>query len=226
MFLSSWRYQGIPVRIRVRGLYRAVAEWEMRYAEDVVTCGFNSHLPYTKMAYEKYQTIKTKNKFFEGWEGTELAALTEKLKDHIYNKYVIKCKVYQRDNFTCQNQNCKYCHNESYWMKLTVHHIRFKKNNGADKLRNMVTVCLGSHHAYHKGKSILAFPDSLNLPAHIRGHLFKLPEPPNSIDWKKIKSDMKVLRKDLKYAGKLRSMPWFEIEALLKWLFAPIDEED
>jgi len=54
-----------------------------------------------------------------------------------FNKQ-LKQSVLERDNYTCQNPNCKKLHN-----KLHVHHIDFnKKNNNPE---NLITLCSSCH---------------------------------------------------------------------------------
>jgi len=55
------------------------------------------------MSYEVFKKIVSKEKYFKSWEYEKIVTLTESLKNGIYEKYVAKCKVFQRDNFTCQN---------------------------------------------------------------------------------------------------------------------------
>lgn len=200
------------------------------------------------MAYEHYKIIKTKEVFFNEWEPEKLSMLTDSLKDYIYNKYLTKCQTLQRDNFTCQNKGrtenegavvfdpCKYCKNVHFFHELTIHHIKFKKNDGEDKVRNQITLCAGSHNSYHKANAVLAFLiDAPNIPPHIRGHTFKL-EKPDKVDWKKIKSNMRTLRQEIKFklGESIKQVPvgqrrWFTITAeqillLLKWLYIPYNE--
>lgn len=210
-----------------------------------------------KIPYERYQKIRTGEEFFDDWEAEKLNGLTEKLKDYVYGRYVNKCMTLQRDNFTCQNKEkveigeeiyykpCKYCKNIQFFHRLTVHHIKFKKNfkdeNGnlrgdPDKVRNQVTLCAGIHHGYHKASTEVSFlQEAANLPPHIRGHTFKL-EKPDQIDWKKIKSDMRKLRQEIKFklGESIKHVPvgqrrWFTITAeqillLFKWLYIPYYE--
>ena len=144
------------------------------------------------MAYEIYRKIKSKEDYYNDWDRDNFATLTEALKVEVYNRYVVKCKVFQRDSFKCQNLECK---NPS--SPLTLHHIKFKKNDGEDKVRNGVTLCRTCHMGYHKAKRAIVFDNAKHLPSHIRGHKYKL-EKPIKVDWKQIKSDMRLLRKQLK----------------------------
>ena len=187
-------------------------------------------IPFNKMAYEQYKKIITKEEFYDEWEEDKLVQLTEKLREYVYNKHIVKCKILQRDNFTCQNRDkdgkCSICNNVQYPEDLTWHHIKAKRNGGENKERNGVTLCNGIHRRYEKAKGSLVFPkDALNLPPHIRGHTFKL-EQPSEINWKKKIFEMRALRKELKAQGIRPSFNWDEIAILLRWLFIPYDEFD
>ena len=190
------------------------------------------------MAYEKYKHIKTKEEFYKEWEHDKLAELTDKLREYIYtnayNKYVVKCQILQRDKFTCQNTDgedgrCIICKNAPFYPALTWHHIKAQRNKGEHKVRNGVTLCKGSHQRYEKAKGRLVFSkDSINLPPHIRGHTFKL-DVPKAINWKRIRIQMKALRKELKSQGLKPLLNWEEIAILMRWLFIPyyeFDEDD
>ena len=114
------------------------------------------------MSYEVFKKIVSKEKYFKSWEYEKIVTLTESLKNGIYEKYVAKCKVFQRDNFTCQNIDgsdgkCRTCKNESHANNLTSHHVKFQKNGGKHTERNQVTVCAGSHRSYHRAKNPLVF---------------------------------------------------------------------
>jgi hypothetical protein len=180
------------------------------------------------MAYENYEKTLDKDLFFKR-VGKDVAGVTQDILDHIYEKYVLKAGVFQRDNFTCQNrsgkgQKCPCCHNTYKYSKLTFHHVKFRKNNGEDKERNGVTLCTESHAAFHKASLELVFlPTATNLPAHIRGHRFKLHKSEEK-DWKKIKFEMKQLRKELKRQGFKPVWSWDQIALLMRWIFG--DRED
>ena len=143
------------------------------------------------MAYEIYKTKMSVKYYFSNWDSVNYQKLKDDLKLQIYEKYLIKCEIFQRDNFTCQNNNCLYCNNIQFSPKLTMHHIKWQKNDGENKVRNGVTLCGGSHQAYHKAKTELKFSNLNSLPSHIRGHTFKL-EKSNVTNWKKVKSEMKT----------------------------------
>jgi hypothetical protein len=179
------------------------------------------------MAYEKYKEVLPRKEFFKTWEQKTLAVLTTEMKDYIYMKYVLKCKVFQRDNFKCQNIECKHTSH-----KLTLHHIKWRKNNGEDKARNGVTLCGTCHAGYHKAKIQIVFADETYLPPHIRGHTFKL-DRPDAIDWKKIRAEMKGVRNAVKVKlgdrltkGQWFKLTWEQIAHLMRWLYIPYEDED
>ncbi len=171
------------------------------------------------MAYELYKKIKTKLDYFNNWSSDNIDGLTEMLKNQIYERYVVKCKVFQRDNFKCQNIKC-YSPNSP----LTLHHIRFKKNDGEDKVRNGVTVCRACHMAYHKAKRPLVFGDDNSIPPHVRGHTFKIYKE-EKLDWKTIKFEMAKMRKSLKNEHGI-ILSWKQIAILMKFLTVPYTEWD
>jgi len=171
------------------------------------------------MAYEVYKTIKSFDKYFSEWKISDINNLTNELKIQVYKRYVFKCEVFQRDNFMCQNTECKFPDSP-----LTLHHIKFKKNNGEDKLRNGITLCKTCHMGYHKAKRALIFHNENNVPSHIRGHIFKL-EKPIKIDWKQIKSDMKDLRKQLRdNHGIIITLR--QLSLLMRFITVPYNEWD
>ncbi len=156
-----------------------------------------------KMSYDKFKTIKSKEDFYNTWSTDKYSQLTPKLREYIYNDYLVDCEILQRDNFTCQNENCKYCKNVPE-VKLTKHHIKARRNDGKNTVRNQVVVCNSSHQAYERGEDSLVFSkDSTNLPPHFRGHTFKFSRD-KKINWKKHKVEMKYLRKKLKLKLMLR----------------------
>jgi len=165
------------------------------------------------MAYNKFKQIKSIENFYSTWDKAKYNGLTPKLREYIYNDYLVDCEIFQRDKFTCQNENCKYCKNVPE-VKITKHHIKARRNLTIDKgknhplkikpvkkkntARNQVVICYRSHQAYERGDDVLVFSkDSINLPPHIRGHTFKFSRD-KKINWKKHKAEMKDLRKELK----------------------------
>ena len=88
------------------------------------------------MTYEVYKTIKNKKEYYSTWEPEQVRGLSVKLSDEIYNKYIVKCEVFNRDNFKCQNMECITPDSD-----LTIHHVKWKKNGGKDTARNTITIC-------------------------------------------------------------------------------------
>jgi len=164
------------------------------------------------MKYKIYRKAKDKESYFNSWESEQFKNLTDALKDQIYNKYLIKCAVFNRDSFKCQNSECKYIDSP-----LTLHHIRAKRNGGPDTARNGVTLCHTCHQGYEKAKRALIFSkDAAYLPAHIRGHTFKL-QRPETVNWKKVKVEMKGLRKNLKTECGI-NLSWEQVRILMRFL--------
>ena len=143
--------------------------------------------------------------------------LTEQLKEHIYQKYLIKCAVFQRDNFICQNENCT-----TPQSPLTLHHIRFQKNEGQTTVRNCITLCRSCHKGYHSGREVIKVKDRTELPDHIKGHSFQITKH-ESFDWKEWKRIARTIRQNNKHFHGMG----IDIELiinLIKWLYIPYYE--
>ena len=135
------------------------------------------------MEYERYKTVLTTEEFYSNWQEEDIKNLTPELSDKIYKRYVVKCSVFQRDDFRCQNEECKYCKNKQY-EQLTIHHIKFQRNGGADKTRNCITICAPAHKNFHRKKDSLTFW-GMSYKEHKE----------SEIDWKAIKAEGKKIRK-------------------------------
>lgn len=157
------------------------------------------------------------DEFYSPWEKKEYSELPDSLKQRIYDKYLVKCEVFTRDNFECQNLNC-----ETKGSPLTMHHVRFQKNGGEDKSRNCITICNSCHKRYHKGNFVLMFIDKEELPSHIRGHSFRI-DYDIEINWKEERAKSKAMRKEVKHLHGIRiSFEWIRI--LFNWLTVPYNE--
>jgi len=164
--------------------------------------------------YELYRNVRNKDDYFDSWDDVSLKTLNDQLKVQIYERYLVKCEVFQRDKFVCQNIECT-----TPDSPITLHHIKFKKNGGKDSARNGVTICNTCHQGYHRTKRNLIFADIKELPSCIRGHTFKLQIQETKVNWKKVKAEMKKLRKEFKYKGLYTKIDWDMIAILMKWLF-------
>lgn len=169
-----------------------------------------------KTEYKLYRKKISKEDYFNTWAAKQLKLLTQELQDQIYNKYLMKCEVFQRDNFECQNSECKFS------TPLTLHHVKWQKNGGKNSARNGVTLCNTCHTGYHKAKREIKFSNSKNLPSHIRGHTIKL-DKSNVINWKKVKKEMRTLRKGLKEQCGIK-LTSEQICMLMKWLEILVDD--
>lgn len=162
--------------------------------------------------YEKYKVIATKEEYYSTWEKDNVDMLSDSLKDLIYQKYFLKCIVFQRDNFKCQNENCKQTDN-----RLTLHHIKFRKNNGKDKPKNAVTLCKACHKCYHQGKGILTF----------WGMTYRIQKQEGVVNWKEQKAKNKKIRDSNKeFCG--FKISWKMLSLLMKFLdkeYTEISEE-
>jgi hypothetical protein len=172
-----------------------------------------------KQIYEKYVHLKTEDEYFVKWTSKELDAVPETVKHRIYNKYVVKGTMLQRDSFSCQNSLCK-----SPNSLLTMHHVKWQKNGGEDKVRNAVTLCKSCHFGFHKARFPITYNADGHLPAHISGKTFSLTIPEPKRDWRKLRVEMKELRSRLKQEGFHAVIAWQDIYILMHWLFDMDDE--
>lgn len=159
--------------------------------------------------YSIYKVLRTKEEFFSTWETDSLIHLDEQHKEFIYKKYIVKSSVLQRDRFKCQNEKC-----ETPGSELTMHHIKFQKNGGENKLKNCITLCKSCHKNFHRGKRSLTF----------WGMTYKITDKENEIDWKELRSKTKELRKANKEYWSYK-ISWEMMAMLLKFLFGPTEEE-
>lgn len=154
------------------------------------------------MNHEKYKVIKSQEEFFGEWEEETLIQVPPGMKEKIYKRYFIKCAVFQRDNFICINKECK-----TPASKITLHHIKFQKNNGKDSLKNCATICQACHNAYHRGKNTLTIGEMTYAIHPIE----------KEINWKNVMSKTKQMRKGVKdQYGMVIS--WELIEILMRFL--------
>ena len=65
----------------------------------------------------------------------------------LYGYENVKCYVRARDKHTCQ-----YCKGTSKDIRLEVHHITYRRNNGSDNPDNLITLCKSCHDSVHKGE--------------------------------------------------------------------------
>lgn len=165
------------------------------------------------MAYEIYKTVRSSEEFNSQWTGVNDPQIIEMA----YHKYFVKCLVFQRDNFICQNESCKHCKNEVEYPFLTLHHIKFQKNNGVHKLKNGITICRDAHNRFHRGKGNLTF----------YGMTYKIHKS-FQVDWKKIKKSNRQLRKGLKEFHGV-NISWELLAELMRFLeidFSKIDFDE
>lgn len=59
--------------------------------------------------------------------------------------------VLNRDNYTCQCCKSKYDSDKNK-IKLHVHHIVYRRNNGSDDAENLIVLCESCHKKLHEGK--------------------------------------------------------------------------
>ena len=173
----------------------------------------------TKQTYQAFKEVMSKEQYYTRWLPETLNDLSESIQDYIYNKYLFKCQVLQRDNFECQNDFCKTPNSP-----LTIHHIKWQKNGGENKPRNGLAICKACHVGFNRGKFALKIKDRQELPSHIRGHTFKI-QLATAINWKKIKKEMSQLRKNVKEEhGRNVHLTLREIIWLMRLLHVPYYE--
>lgn len=171
------------------------------------------------MNYEIYKTVRSKEDFLA--EFCPQNIVDEIIKNRAYDKYMLRCEILNRDNFKCQNVNCK-----TPGSHLTIHHIKHKRNQGKDTVRNLITVCQICHKAFNAAKADLTFSKKDNVPAHVRGISFKLDMPEKGVNWKKVRAEMKQVRKNLKHGGVVyKESDWQTILNLMLWLAMPYDDD-
>ncbi len=174
------------------------------------------------MAYEKYKELRSKDEFFAEWTAEGIESTNEATKNKAYNDYFVRVLMFQRDNFTCQNKDCTYCHNVPEYEKLEMHHYRARRNKGKTSLRNCVTVCSGSHNAHNRGKKAFVFDKEANLPTHIRGNIQQL-DITKKVNWKAKKQEGQVIRKNNKEFHGL-TISWELMRLLIKFLELEIED--
>ena len=153
------------------------------------------------MNYEKFRTITSQEEYFNSWDSEQLEQLNEEHKKEIYDKYVIKCIVFQEANFKCEHEECK-----TPDSPLTLHHIKFQKNGGKTSVKNGACVCKACHKSFHRGKK----------PLIIRGATYQL-HVEESVNWKQIKFEGKQIRKNHKNEHGYK-VSWEIIRQLMKFL--------
>lgn len=153
------------------------------------------------MSYEKYRIIQSFEEFYTSWSDDKLEDLTSEMKKGIYDRYVIRSLIFQRDNFECQDIHCKTLDSD-----LTLHHIKFKEDNGKYTLKNCVIICKTCHDGFHQGKNSLTF----------QGATYRIHKKTGT-NWKVRKLEGREIRRsNIKYCGIKISLGLLSI--LLKWL--------
>ncbi len=161
--------------------------------------------------YERYKVILTKDEFFATWDEDQLRFMNEDVRDVAYAKYLLKCGVFQRDDFTCQNENCQFCNNEPN-IDLTLHHIKFQRNGGKNTIRNCITICHSAHKHFHSKKGPLTFWEMTYMEHQS-----------DAINWKIIKANSKQIREANKQYHGYR-ISWEMLIVLMRFLEVNYDE--
>lgn len=97
--------------------------------------------------------IKTQEEYFGEWtkENLEKLDLSNDIsREEVYKNYIIKKKVFKRDNYKCQNVLC-----ETPKSKITMHHIKHLRNGGKTSMKNCITICDACHRGFNRFKKDL-----------------------------------------------------------------------
>lgn len=164
------------------------------------------------MAYEFFKKVLTKKEYFDKYkQHNDTKNLTKDIANAMYKKYLLKCKVFKRDNYSCQNLNCN-----TPKSPLTLHHVKWKKNGGKDTERNCITLCHDCHKKFHSGRIEVTLSENKNIPSFIRGQTFKLSKSDNRMSKKILRKKAKEFRKSVK--GDLPKITYELLKILFKWL--------
>ena len=99
--------------------------------------------------------IKTFEEYFNEWDIENLKKIDcskDISREEIYNTYIIRKKVFERDSYKCQNELC-----ETPDSKITLHHIKHLRNNGKTSMKNCITICGACHQGFNRYKKDLTF---------------------------------------------------------------------
>ena len=175
------------------------------------------------MAYEVYKILRTEEEYFKTWKKEDYDSTPLDERKIAYNKYVLRCLTFQRDNFTCLNENCRYCGNVKEPPKLERHHIKWRKNNGQDKLKNSATLCHSAHKNFHRGKDVLVIAGK-----EYKDNKLARKEKGEIVTPKEFKVNSKKIRKrEKEHHGFIVTLEM--VKLLLKWLNIPyweIEKDD
>lgn len=176
------------------------------------------------MALIYEEPLLSREDYFNTWNQEELKKLKKHHKDEVYNEYRTRHIVFNRDNFTCQVENCEFRDSP-----ITLHHYKHRANDGKTSPRNGITVCRAHQKKYHSGKMALKFNDGEHLPSHIRGHtqahewyVNGKPRKERAYSPSLRKVNLKEMKELRKQHRELWGIPlkWEEIYVLMKFLFS------
>lgn len=153
--------------------------------------------------YDKFKVLLSQEQYFKEWAPENVLSISEEKKLDIYRSYVTKAIVLQRDNFKCINADC-----DSPESKLTIHHIKFRKNKGKDTPKNCVTLCRSCHSGFHKGKEPLKF----------WGHTWRIHKD-EKLSPKQLKFIGARIRKENKHLIRSYKVSWEMLAMIMKYLF-------
>ena len=157
------------------------------------------------MAYEKFHRTRSFEEYFSYWTKKRLEMLTPARKKEIYEEYLLKCKVFQKAKFQCENKLC-----QTPESKLTLHHIKHKRNGGEDIPENCAAVCKSCHDRFNMAKS----------PLKLGKITYVLTPATTGPDWKQFRAHKKIIRKQNKHLWGI-PIKWSNLARLLYWAFTP-----
>lgn len=164
------------------------------------------------MSYEIYKRIHSDEEYFAIWDQDRVEDITEDAKDQIYDRYVIKCQVLQRDKFQCRNKNC-----EKKSDTFQMHHVIHQSDGGIDSLNNCVTLCKTCHKRYHSGRDSII----LGKEEYKAKNFDRIAQRLQKYEMRQFRKELRYLRPD--HFGK--RIPWQVVVLLLKFLETDYSQE-
>lgn len=189
------------------------------------------------MAYEIFKKRLSREAYFKDWKDDSHKAMNQMEKDVAYEKYIMRCDVFGRDDFTCQNIDCPFCHNEKYYSRETVkrgvitrkgitnHHVIPSSEGGLNVKNNGVTLCHTIHQGYEKAKHSFVLSKELSntLTIDKKGEPYKLNKP-HKTNFKQKLAEAKKFRKSLKSEYGI-VLTWEQVLILMTFLYKNFSDD-
>lgn len=97
--------------------------------------------------YREAQASRQRGALSRNWKGGVTAAETRRMQGWEWRQ--ARQKVYERDNFVCQDCGCKCLAKQASKLdpkrRIQAHHIIRRRDGGTDDLSNLVTLCASCH---------------------------------------------------------------------------------